>query len=64
MLMLSRRIGESIQIGDDVIVTVTEIDGNQVKLGIDAPRAVDVWRTELLARVLDEAAAKKAAGGL
>lgn len=49
MLVLSRRVGESVKIGDDVVVTVLEVRGDVVRIGIDAPRSVAVNRTELLA---------------
>ncbi len=48
MLVLSRRVGESIVIGDDVTVTVLEVRGDIVRIGIDAPRSVAVHRAELL----------------
>ena len=48
MLVLSRRVGESVTIGDDVVVTVLEVRGDVVRVGIDAPRSVAVHRTELL----------------
>jgi len=48
MLVLKRKILESIKIGNDVIVTVLGIDGLQVKIGIHAPDSVKVLRTELL----------------
>jgi carbon storage regulator len=48
MLVLSRRIGESIVIGDDVTVTVLEVRGDVIRVGIDAPRSVAVHRAELL----------------
>ncbi|WP_370250514.1 carbon storage regulator CsrA [Nocardioides sp.] len=48
MLVLSRRVGESLQIGDDVVVTVLEVRGDVVRLGIAAPRSVAVNRSELL----------------
>jgi carbon storage regulator len=51
MLVLSRRLGESVVIGDDVVVTVLEIRGDVVRLGVDAPRHVPVRRQELLAQV-------------
>ena len=54
MLVLSRRLGESITIGDDVIVTVLEVRGDVVRLGIEAPRSVRVHRQEVY-RELQEA---------
>ncbi len=48
MLVLSRKIGESIVIGEGIIVTVTRISGNRVTLGIDAPADVRVLRSELM----------------
>jgi carbon storage regulator len=47
MLILSRRPGESLTIGDDVIVTVVGVSGNQIRLGITAPREVRVLREEI-----------------
>ena len=47
MLILSRRPGESITIGDDVVVTVVSVNGNQIRLGIAAPRDVRVLREEI-----------------
>ena len=48
MLILTRRIGETLVIGDDISVTVLGVNGNQVKIGITAPRSVPVHRQELL----------------
>lgn len=48
MLVLSRRLGESIVIGDDVVVTVLEVRGDVVRVGVEAPRSVQVRRQELL----------------
>ncbi|HEY0904717.1 MAG TPA: carbon storage regulator CsrA [Marmoricola sp.] len=48
MLVLSRRAGESIVVGDDVTITILEVRGDAVRLGIDAPRSVAVHRAELL----------------
>ncbi len=48
MLVLTRRVGERIVIGDDVTVTVLEVRGDQVRLGVDAPREVQVFREEVL----------------
>jgi carbon storage regulator len=56
MLALTRKLGESIKIGQDITVTVTSIGGNRVRLGIDAPRDVLILRTEVQERIngLDE----------
>lgn len=48
MLVLSRRVGESVVIGDDVTVTVLEVRSDGIRIGIDAPRSVAVHRAELL----------------
>jgi carbon storage regulator len=48
MLVLSRRIGESVVVGDDVTITVLEVRGDVVRIGIAAPRSVAVHRAELL----------------
>jgi len=50
MLILTRRAGESLKIGDDITVTVTSIKRNQVRIGIDAPRGVVVDREEISKR--------------
>jgi carbon storage regulator len=49
MLVLSRRIGEEIHIGNDIVITVLASRGHQVKIGIQAPAAIPVFRAELLA---------------
>jgi len=49
MLVLTRRKNQSIVIGDDIVVTVLEVKGDQIRLGITAPRDVQVYREELLA---------------
>lgn len=54
MLILTRRITESIIIGDDVKITVLGVKGNQVRLGIDAPKDVSVHREEIYARIQQE----------
>ena len=55
MLVLSRKLGEKIVIDTDITVTVVEIQGNRVKLGIEAPANVRVLRHELLAQLTDPA---------
>jgi carbon storage regulator len=54
MLILARRIGESIMIGDQVEISVVDIKGDQVKLGIKAPSTVKVYRSEVYAAIQEE----------
>ena len=58
MLVLSRKVGESIVIGDDVVVTILEIRGDLIRVGIDAPKSVKVHRSEVFEAI--EAANKEA----
>ena len=51
MLILTRKIGESINIGNDVTVTVVGVQDNNVRVGIDAPKAVPVHRSEIYKRI-------------
>ena len=54
MLILTRRISESIIVGDDVKITVLGVKGNQVRLGVDAPKTVSVHREEIYERIKHE----------
>ncbi|AEJ19264.1 carbon storage regulator CsrA [Gracilinema caldarium] len=54
MLILSRKINEKIMIGDDISVSVIEIRGDQVKLGVEAPRTVKVFRQEVFDAIRTE----------
>ena len=56
MLILTRRVGESVMIGDEVSITVLGVKGNQVRLGINAPRSVAVHREEIYRRIKREQA--------
>ena len=54
MLILTRKLGESITIGDDVKVTVIEVKGKQVRIGIDAPRSYTIHREEVYISIQEE----------
>ena len=54
MLILTRRVGTSLMIGDDVTVTVLGVKGNQVRLGVTAPKDVEVHREEIYERIQQE----------
>lgn len=56
MLILSRRIGETLRLGPDITVTVVSMKGSQVRIGIEAPRSLIVHREELYQRLRREAA--------
>ena len=54
MLILTRRVGESVVIGDEVTVTVLGVKGNQVRIGVNAPKSVSVHREEIFDRIKRE----------
>ena len=54
MLILTRRVGETVMIGDDVSVTVLRVKGNQIRLGVNAPKNVSVQREEIFDRMKGE----------
>jgi len=56
MLILTRRVGETIRIGDDIEVAVLGVKGNQVRVGITAPKETPVHREEVYRRIADERA--------
>lgn len=54
MLILTRRVGETVMIGDDVAVTILGVKGNQVRVGVNAPKEVSVHREEIYERIKRE----------
>ncbi len=66
MLILTRRVGETLMIGDEVTVTVLGVKGNQVRIGVNAPKHVSVHREEIYERIRkerEEGAAETASAG-
>lgn len=62
MLILTRRVGETVMVGDDVTVTVLGVKGNQVRIGVNAPKDVAVHREEIYERIKKEQ--EQGSGGL
>jgi carbon storage regulator CsrA len=62
MLILTRRVGETIMIGDDVTVTVLGVKGNQVRVGVNAPKTTEVHREEIYVRIQQERERHKQGG--
>jgi len=54
MLVLTRKLGEGITIGDDVTITIVEMKGGNVRIGIDAPKNMKIYRQEVYNRIVDE----------
>jgi carbon storage regulator len=54
MLILTRRVGETLMVGDDITITVLGVKGNQVRIGVNAPRTVAVHREEIYERIKQE----------
>jgi len=63
MLILTRRVGETVVIGNDVDITVLGVKGNQVRLGVKAPREISVHREEIYKRIKSEAKANGRGNG-
>jgi len=54
MLILNRKLNESIQLGDDIEIKIVGIEGDQIKIGIDAPKSVDIYRKEIYKKIQEE----------
>jgi len=54
MLVIARKVGEELKIGDDIIVKIVSLEKNQIKIGIDAPRDVSILRMELVKEITNQ----------
>nr|WP_176456119.1 carbon storage regulator CsrA [Pseudomonas fluorescens]CEK42571.1 Carbon storage regulator [Pseudomonas fluorescens SBW25] len=61
MLILTRRSGESINIGDDIVIRVLAVDGGQVRIGVEAPKEVPVHREEIYERIQNQTQVRRTA---
>jgi carbon storage regulator len=61
MLILTRKVGESIRINDNICITIVDVDGKNIKIGIEAPKSISIHREEVFLRIKEEN--QKAAGG-
>ena len=59
MLILTRRVGESLIIGDDIVINILGIKGNQIRIGVNAPKEISVHREEIYNRIQAEKADDK-----
>ena len=59
MLILTRRVGESIIIGDDIVINILGVKGNQIRIGVNAPKEISVHREEIYNRIQAEKADDK-----
>lgn len=64
MLILTRRVGETVMIGNEVAVTVLRVKGNQVRLGVNAPKSISVQREEIFQRIKREGHAEASSHGV
>lgn len=54
MLILTRRVGESIRINDNICITIMDVDGKNIKIGIEAPKSISIHREEVFLRIKEE----------